>query len=68
MLGVLALMPTDSESFNQPEQQRTLDVAIAQITLALERVYYAKVAQTALIKVESERLRGTLLSALSHDI
>lgn len=68
VLGVLALMPTDSESFNQPEQQRTLDVAIAQITLALERVYYAKVAQTALIKVESERLRGTLLSALSHDI
>ena len=43
-------------------------MAIAQITLALERVYYAKVAQTALIKVESERLRGTLLSALSHDI
>ncbi|MGB2785190.1 DUF4118 domain-containing protein [Psychrobacter sp.] len=68
VLGVLAMMPTDSETFNQPEQQRTLDVAIAQITLALERVYYAKVAQTALIKVESERLRGTLLSALSHDI
>lgn len=68
VLGVLALMPTDSESFNQPEQQRMLDVAIAQITLALERVYYAKIAQTALIKVESERLRGTLLSALSHDI
>ncbi|WP_413519779.1 DUF4118 domain-containing protein [Psychrobacter glacincola] len=68
VLGVLAVMPTDSGSFSQPEQQRTLDVAIAQITLALERVYYAKVAQTALIKVESERLRGTLLSALSHDI
>lgn len=68
VLAVLALMPTDSENFNQPEQQRILDVAIAQITLALERVYYAKVAQTALIKVESERLRGTLLSALSHDI
>ncbi|WP_372844222.1 DUF4118 domain-containing protein [Psychrobacter sp.] len=68
VLGVLALMPTDSESFNQPEQQRALDVAIAQITLALERVYYAKIAQNALIKVESERLRGTLLSALSHDI
>lgn len=68
MLGVLALMPSDVEHFNQPEQQRTLDVAVAQISLALERVYYAKVAQTALIKVESERLRGSLLSALSHDI
>lgn len=68
VLAVLALMPTDIDNFNQPEQQRTLDVAIAQITLALERVYYAKVAQNALIKVESERLRGSLLSALSHDI
>lgn len=68
MLGVLALMPADIEHFNQPEQQRSLDVAVAQISLALERVYYAKVAQTALIKVESERLRGSLLSALSHDI
>ena len=68
VLAVLALMPTDIDNFNQPEQQRTLDVAIAQITLALERVYYAKIAQNALIKVESERLRGSLLSALSHDI
>ncbi|HCN18537.1 MULTISPECIES: DUF4118 domain-containing protein [Psychrobacter] len=68
VMAVLALLPTDIDSFNQPEQQRTLDVAIAQISLALERVYYAKVAQNALIKVESERLRGSLLSALSHDI
>lgn len=68
VLAVLALIPTDIDNFNQPEQQRTLDVAIAQITLALERVHYAKVAQNALIKVESERLRGSLLSALSHDI
>lgn len=68
VLAVLALMPTDIDNFNQPEQQRTLDVAIAQITLALERVYYAKIAQNALIRVESERLRGSLLSALSHDI
>lgn len=68
VLGVLALMPDEVNTFNQPEQQRALDIAVAQITLALERVYYAKVAQTALIKAESERLRGTLLSALSHDI
>lgn len=68
VLAVLALKPTDNDNFNQPEQQRTLDVALAQITLALERVHYAKVAQNALIRVESERLRGSLLSALSHDI
>ncbi|WP_296403839.1 DUF4118 domain-containing protein [Psychrobacter sp.] len=66
--GVIALLPEDIDHFNQPEQQRTLDLAIAQINLALDRVYYAKVAQNALVKAESERLRSSLLSALSHDI
>lgn len=66
--GVLALLPKDLTYFNQPEQQRFLDVAVAQIALALERIYFARVAQEAVIKVEAEQLRGTLLSALSHDI
>ncbi|WOS38385.1 Sensor protein KdpD [Oligella urethralis] len=66
--GVLAIMPKDLSYFNQPEQQIFLDVAVSQIALALERIYFVKVAQEAVIKAESEHLRGTLLSALSHDI
>ncbi|HET9047136.1 MAG TPA: ATP-binding protein, partial [Casimicrobiaceae bacterium] len=36
--------------------------------IALERVHYVEVAQQALIQMESERLRNSLLSALSHDL
>ncbi|WP_052019294.1 DUF4118 domain-containing protein [Pelistega indica] len=68
VLGVLALYPKDLTSFNAPEQQRFLDVAVAQIALALERIFFAKIAQEAVVKAESEQLRSTLLSALSHDI
>ena len=35
---------------------------------ALERVHYVEVAQNALVHIESERLRNSLLSALSHDL
>lgn len=66
--GVLAILPKDLAYFNEPEQQRFLDLAVAQIALALERIYFAKLTQDAVVKFESEQLRGTLLSALSHDI
>lgn len=38
------------------------------IAIALERQYYIEVAQDTQLQVESERLRNSLLSALSHDI
>lgn len=36
--------------------------------IALERLHYVSVAQQATVDMERERLRSTLLSALSHDI
>src|SRR6185437_4316313 len=36
--------------------------------IALERVHYVDVAQQALLQMESERLRNSLLSAISHDL
>ena len=51
-----------------PEQQRMLDTFAAQIALALERVHYVEIAQDALVNMESERLRNSLLSAISHDL
>jgi two-component system sensor histidine kinase KdpD len=38
------------------------------IAIALERVHYVDVAQNALVSMESERLRNSLLAALSHDL
>ena len=66
--GVLAIAPNDEQQLFQPEQQQLLDTFASQIALALERVHYVDVAQDALINMEAERLRNSLLSAISHDL
>ncbi|WP_260331990.1 DUF4118 domain-containing protein [Paraburkholderia youngii] len=66
--GVLALLSAGMGEFAIPEQRRMLDTFAAQIALALERVHYVEIAQDALISMESERLRNSLLSAISHDL
>ncbi|HDR9582933.1 TPA: DUF4118 domain-containing protein [Burkholderia stabilis] len=63
--GVLAVA---SRELEVPEQQRMLDAFAAQIALALERVHYVEIARDALVNMESERLRNSLLSAISHDL
>ncbi|MGF6541923.1 K+-sensing histidine kinase KdpD [Paraburkholderia youngii] len=66
--GVLALLSAGMGEFAIPQQRRMLDTFAAQIALALERVHYVEIAQDALISMESERLRNSLLSAISHDL
>jgi len=66
--GVLAIAPNDTHQIFQPEQQQLLATFASQIALALERVHYVDVAQDALISMEAERLRNSLLSAISHDL
>jgi two-component system sensor histidine kinase KdpD len=66
--GVLVIKPDNSRLLLVPEQRRHLDTFAALTAIALERVHYVEVAQQALIHMESERLRNSLLSALSHDL
>ena len=66
--GVLALQPSNPRLLLIPEQRRLLETFAALIGIALERVHYAEVSQRALVQIESERLRSSLLSALSHDL
>jgi two-component system sensor histidine kinase KdpD len=66
--GVLALEPANPRLLMVPEQRRLLETFATLIGIALERVHYAEVAQHALVRIESERLRNYLLSALSHDL
>ncbi|WP_069268975.1 sensor histidine kinase [Paraburkholderia nodosa] len=66
--GVIALLSERMAEFAVPEQRRMLDTFVAQIALALERVHYVEIAQDALVSMESERLRNSLLSAISHDL
>ncbi|MCC2954394.1 DUF4118 domain-containing protein [Massilia sp. IC2-477] len=70
--GVLAIEPQGGPERGRwtlgPEQRRQLDALAALAAIALERVHYVEVAQSALVGMESERLRNSLLAALSHDL
>lgn len=66
--GVLAIMTSREGELNVPEQRRMIDTFASQIALALERVHYVEIAQDALVNMESERMRNSLLSAISHDL
>jgi two-component system sensor histidine kinase KdpD len=66
--GVLAIRPQSKRLLLIPEQRRQLDTLAALVAIALERVHYVEVAQQAIVRIESERLRNSLLSALSHDL
>lgn len=66
--GVLVIEPESPRLLMIPEQRRLLETFAALVAIALERIHFVSVAQDTLIKMESERLRSSLLSALSHDL
>jgi two-component system sensor histidine kinase KdpD len=66
--GVLALRPEEPRLLLVPEQRRQLETFAALAAIALERVHYVDVAQSATVQIETERLRNSLLGALSHDL
>jgi two-component system sensor histidine kinase KdpD len=66
--GVLTVKADNRRLLRIPEQRQLLDTFAALIAIALERVHYVGVAQNALVRMESERLRNSLLAALSHDL
>ena len=66
--GVLAVQPREPRFLLLPEQRQQLETFAALTAMALERVHYIEVAQSATVQMESERLRNSLLAALSHDL
>ncbi|MFZ6818555.1 two-component system sensor histidine kinase KdpD [Undibacterium sp. Ji22W] len=66
--GLLAISPENRSWILIPEQRQQLDTFAALAAIALERVHYIEIAQGALLHMESERLRNSLLAALSHDL
>ena len=66
-MGVLALRPADPRQLQVPEQMHLLDMMVNQAAIAIERSDLSAAAHRAGVEVESERLRNTLLSAISHD-
>ena len=66
--GVLVVEPADPADLMLPEQRRLLETCAALIAIALERVHFVTVAQRVQVDMESERLRNSVLAALSHDL
>lgn len=66
--GVLVLRPETARLVQIPEQRRLLDTFTTQIAIALERIHFVTVAQDTLLAMEAERLRNSVLAALSHDL
>jgi two-component system sensor histidine kinase KdpD len=66
--GVLAVRVPDVAAQLVPERRELLDAFAALAAIALERVHYVDVAQDAVVRMEGERLRNSLLAALSHDL
>jgi len=65
--GVMAVEPTGS-GLLPPEQRRLLDTCASLMAISIERIHYIDVAQKTTVQMESERLRNSLLSAISHDL
>jgi two-component system sensor histidine kinase KdpD len=66
-LGVLGLQPTGHQVIEA--SNRHLVEAIAhQLALALDRIQHAQDSHEASLMVEREKLRGNLLSSVSHDL
>lgn len=65
--GVLAVEPFDRRTLG-PDQRRLLQTCASLLAISLERIHYVNVASKSTVQIESERLRNSLLSAISHDL
>jgi two-component system sensor histidine kinase KdpD len=66
-LGILALR-TASQEMLELEQQGFLGAFVRQVTLAVERARLSEDAKAAALRVRTEEMRSSILSAVSHDL
>jgi two-component system sensor histidine kinase KdpD len=67
-VGVLGLRSGDLRSLHAPERLHQLETFAGQTALAIERARLAEDAEQAQVRAETERLRNSLLSSVSHDL
>jgi len=68
VLGVLALVPVNLRRVFLPEQQKLLATFLRLIAQAVTRLRLAEQAKIVQLQVETEGLRNSLLSSISHDL
>lgn len=67
-VGVVGILPRSSQGFFDQEQIHVLESLANQMALAIDRAMISMEAQQALLKAQTEALRNTLLSSVSHDL
>ena len=67
-VGVLGIIPSHAGGFFDQEQIHVLESFANQIAMAIDRAVLSQEAQQALLKAETETLRNTMLSSVSHDL
>ena len=68
MRGVL-IVSVNNEVKDRLQQQRALLMTVASLmAIAIERLHFVEVAQNSELQIASERLRTSILSAISHDV
>jgi len=67
-VGVIGVRPSALSRLLEPDQVHLMEAFAGQAAVALERANLAAEAERVRVLVESERLRNSLLSAVSHDL
>ena len=66
--GVMAVMFESGGSAALSEHRELLETVASLIAIAVERMHYVEVANSAQLQMVAERLRSSILSAVSHDL
>jgi two-component system sensor histidine kinase KdpD len=67
-VGVMGMRPTELGRLLEPDQVHLMEAFAGQAAVAIERANLAAEAERVRVLIESERLRNSLLSAVSHDL
>lgn len=68
VMGVMVIYPRQHDMPFLSEQHHLLETLANQTALAMERTRLAAEADAARMEIETERLRNSLLSSISHDL
>ncbi|MFN8530782.1 MAG: sensor histidine kinase KdpD [Anaerolineae bacterium] len=66
--GILALYPAAAGRLYSPDQMHLLETFTNQIALAVERARLTDETERSRIQIETEQMRNSLLSSVSHDL
>jgi two-component system sensor histidine kinase KdpD len=69
-VGVVSVLPCEAsdDRLQSPDQLHLLETFVNQTALAIERAQLDKEAQAARAQMETEQMRNSLLSSVSHDL